>query len=280
MSKKDKPQGTFQAPPPGAPHQVSQPLSSTDRSAMLAKAQQHERELKPLTATGPGLGANSAPIVHPAASTTSGSVAEAPPPVAEGQGGQAAGAEEGETLAAVAEVFNGPAGTQTASTPPDPRFVIPDHGAGRVRPAESDTDSPSRGIPTPTLDPGKQVTGGWGDSGGEYFALDGAELAQVTQTLFRDLQRQMSADLRFGISTVYPQVRVRVQVLVDGIDPSVPVSEQKFDLGATRILELEGLVQDDQDSPADALRDQAGLTKPRKQRLNGVSFDVPVTAGA
>ncbi len=150
----------------------------------------------------------------------------------------------------------------------------------KAHPAASNTDSPSRGVPRPIADPNKQITGGWGQGGGtQYYALDGTEVQKVVVDLMANLRAQMAMDLRFGIAAVYPQIRIRVQILVDGSGPDAPINEGKFDLGQHRILTLEALAQDDQDTPADALRDDAGIQKPMKQIVQAgaarILVDVP-----
>lgn len=305
------PAGNFSPAPPGAPHETSQPLAPAAVHEQLALAAQNERTLAPLdfgpkVAPPPIKGVSLAPsqavpdpevtevskggqkaqekaggpaqdVTHPG--TPSPGLAEAPqipgppslaeaPPQAAAQP-TAAGEGGAEVHGSLEAEFNGP----KAEVP------VPDSGAPR-RPAESNTDSPSRGQPKFQADPGKQVTGGWGaDGGGQYFALDGLELAQVADQLFFQLKQQIKGDLRFGLACVYPQVRLRLLLQVDGVDPGAAVNEQKFDLGATRVLDLVERMQDDDATPADALRDQAGLLKPRKQLVQAgatrIMVDIP-----
>lgn len=279
------PAGNFSPAPPGAPHETSQPLAPAAVHEQLALATQNERTLAPLdfgpkvppppikgvslapSRAVPDPGAPSPGLAEAPQIPSPPSLAEAPPqaaaqPTAAGEGGA-------EVHGSLEAEFNGPKS----------EVPVPDPGAPR-RPAESNTDSPSRGQPKFQADPGKQVTGGWGaDGGGQYFALDGLELAQVADQLFFQLKQQIKGDLRFGLACVYPQVRLRLLLQVDGVDPGATVNEQKFDLGATRVLDLVELMQDDDATPADALRDQAGLLKPRKQLVQAgatrIMVDIP-----
>lgn len=83
-------------------------------------------------------------------------------------------------------------------------------------PAGSNTDSPSRGIPQPIDDPGKKITGGFGDAGdAQYFPLDGTELREVAYGLMDALHSRLADDLRFSMAITYPRVAVRLELHVD-----------------------------------------------------------------
>lgn len=158
-----------------------------------------------------------------------------------------------------------PPDLQIPDLPPfDPTAAIPDPNPPVHQPAASETDSPSRGIPKPTV-LGKEITGGWGQESAQYFALDGAEIQTLAASLFQELTDRMAANLRFGMACCYPQVRVRVVVQVDGSSEATPIHDARFDLPAARLLTLTATVQDNPETPADALRNQHGLPKPRKQ---------------
>jgi hypothetical protein len=153
-------------------------------------------------------------------------------------------------------------------TPPDGTAPLGQltEQVGPKQPAASNTDSPSRGVPKPILDPGKQITGGWGHGAvgpAQYFALDGSELRTLIQTLWRDIEDRMSKDLRFMMAICYPRVMARVTVEVCGATPDAAINDVAFTL-ESRILDLMAMAVDDHETPADALRDQAGLTKPFK----------------
>lgn len=83
--------------------------------------------------------------------------------------------------------------------------------------AGSNTDSPSRGVPHPSGDPGKDVTGGWGHAGeAQYYPLDGSELRVVVDSLLEKLKARILDDLRFTIAITYPRVRARVDITIEG----------------------------------------------------------------
>lgn len=286
MSKPKLPAGgNFSPAPPSAPHETSQPLDPAVLRQQAAKATMNERPLKPLVyeksvgvslqpsqaqattlneVTMAELAKGEAEALDQILGTgkpATGPLTEDLPPTGEAGGLEAGGAEVHESLEAE---FNGPG-------------QVPGNEGPR-RPAESDSDSPSRGVPRFQADPNKTITGGWGAGGGgnEYFALDGNELQALIHSLMADLSKTMSADLRFSLAVVYPQVRVRVHVQVDGIDPSVPLNEQKFELEKTRLVDLTALAMDDESTPADALRDLAGVDKPRKQLVQAGATQIMV----
>jgi len=81
------------------------------------------------------------------------------------------------------------------------------------QPAASNTDTPSRGQPAPIVDPGKRITGGFGDAvDAQYFPLDGSELLTLVKALMISLMDQLDHDLRFTLATCYPRVAARVNV--------------------------------------------------------------------
>lgn len=84
------------------------------------------------------------------------------------------------------------------------------------RPAASDTDSPARGLPTAIPDPGKQITGGFGDLGeAQYFPLDGLEAGRVASKLLQAILDRIPDDLRFSLAATYPRVRIRAMLEVE-----------------------------------------------------------------
>lgn len=95
----------------------------------------------------------------------------------------------------------------------------PDAAASEpYRPAASDTDSPSRGVPVAAaaLPKSKQITGGFGDVGeAQYYPLDGLELGKVVDDLLQQLRTRIKDDLRFSIAATYPRVNARVEILVE-----------------------------------------------------------------
>ncbi len=117
------------------------------------------------------------------------------------------------------------------------------HGADEpYRPAASDSDSPSRGIPSPVTDQGKRITGGFGDVGeAQYFPLDGAELRLVAEGLLDQLRARLQDDLRFSIAITYPRVAIRLELIVDAfgqdkeqVIPAVAVPHTKTPLEVAR----------------------------------------------
>lgn len=245
------PGGTFTAPPPDAPMQVAEPLAPSTLAEQLAKARANERELTP--------------FVPPAASTpavpTAG--ADAPQPSASGA----------------------PADGSAPAVPPrqvqTPREVV----AAPVfkRPAESDTDSPTRGIPKPIQDPGKVITGGFGSlESAQYFALDGSELRELVLSLMDSIADRIRNDLRFAPAITYPRVTARVQVQIEGYaeDHGFVVEKVKADertpleVAKTKADEVVFVVVEQRrefdaegnpENPPDRVRDELGLPKPRKQ---------------
>jgi hypothetical protein len=160
------------------------------------------------------------------------------------------------------------------------------HRQRSAQPAASNTDSPARGIPSPVADPGKRITGGFGDAiDQQYFPLDGSELRALVIGILEYLKDQMLNDLRFSVALCYPRVTARVVIHIEGY-----AHEMNFDLtkaaehtkttveiaelvGAQpTAFELEGVVAEmtpDGESvmPPNATREALGLTVPRKQRV-------------
>jgi len=160
------------------------------------------------------------------------------------------------------------------------------------QPAASDTDSPARGIPTGIVDPGKQITGGFGDAGdAQYFPLDGSEVRELTRGLMSVIDSQLEHDLRFSMAVCYPRVSVRVIVEVsayaaggDGgqYDPSFAITRvaahDKTPLAIARERADEVvfvLVADRTEmtpagesiAPPNLIRQELGLVVPRKQAI-------------
>ncbi len=276
--------GNF-SPAPAALHETSQPLGSDIIASQLAKAQANEKSLKeiayeispppnhaagrasspPVPPTGPVASSPDAAGVGPVA----GDPGPGPEPVPAGATGDDTNATGPQAPELVSEL--GQLAEEFAQGP------LPPAPSEFRRPAESDTDSPSRGIPRP-LPADKQITGGWGadGGGGSYYALDGSEIQNVALALMAQLKTAMAQDLRLGIAITYPQVRIRVQLLIDGSSPDAQVNDAKFELGASRLVTLEAIEQDDDDTPADALRDVAGLPKPAKQLIRAGAAHIMV----
>jgi hypothetical protein len=126
--------------------------------------------------------------------------------------------------------------------PPDP-----------YQPAASSTDSPARGIPRPSYDPGKMITGGFGEPAeGQYFPLTGEEIKVAVFDLFDQLVSRIQHDLYFGIAMTYPQARVTVMVTLHAGE------EPQTTLTAT---------YDEAVLPPDGLRDKLQIAKPFKHTV-------------
>lgn len=167
--------------------------------------------------------------------------------------------------------------------------------------AASNTDSPSRGIPTPIPDEGKKITGGFGvlGDGGEaqYYPLDGTELRAVVLTLMDDLARRIEDDLRFSIACTYPRAHVRVMIEVDAygqektmeipkvmpphVGTPLEVAKRYGDqIVFVVIAERQEMTPDGQSvTPPNRMRQEAGLTIPHKQAIDTPSgrqfVDIP-----
>lgn len=154
------------------------------------------------------------------------------------------------------------------------------------QPAASDTDSPSRGMPRASTDPGKTVTGGFGVAGPpQYFPLDGAELREAVLGLFGELEHRLKNDLRFHPAITYPRVAIKVTVLVTGYtgdtDFAIEKTKEHADLSEKDAetlalppvkIEVEETLREfgtdgAAENPPDRIRESLGLSKPRKQTV-------------
>jgi hypothetical protein len=152
------------------------------------------------------------------------------------------------------------------------------------QPAASDSDSPSRGIPRPITDPGKVITGGFGNIGeAQYYAITGLELASLVRGLMDKLNARMENDLRFCIGLTYPKIAVRLWLEVEsyaqneGINieyvkvpekqTPVEIAKQHGDKVVFVLVEKKQEF-DESGEPVDApdrMREEMGLQVPRKQ---------------
>lgn len=299
-------------PPPGAPVEKTQPLTAEALQAQLAAASRNEKTLAPLnfakTAQIPPVSAmkkDDLPVAAPArpdpsataafhveqgadglvSAPETGVAASTAPSVAEAEGIGATTAPSapvelvGDAAnSALSEAFQrlqAARKAETATAAPDEPY----------RPAASDTDSPSRGVPRPVLDPGKQPTGGFGAVGeAQYFPMDGSELKLVVEGLLGTIAHRIQNDLRFSPAICYPRVRVRAEVIVESyaVDPwIVPVVAKEHDRTPVDVAREYGhevvfvLVEQRQEftkdgeieSPANAIRMEIGVTPPRKQMV-------------
>jgi len=167
------------------------------------------------------------------------------------------------------------------ATPTEPALppILPHQRAG------SNSDSPSRGVPAPIPDPGKKITGGFGDVGeAQYFALDGIETRRVVESLLAELQKRIVDDLRFSIAATYPRVNIRVAIEVScfGNDSSFQIvkhfTKEKTPIDVARrhadeccfVIQAEHVeMTEDGESvtPPDKARVALGMAVPRKQAV-------------
>jgi hypothetical protein len=270
--------GSFEPPPPNAPHETSQPLKPEALAAMAAKAAKaaaNEQDLTPLEV----MLKKAAASVAGAQSVNPHGVVTAPPHAAPGApSGSASLVHAG--LADQAGPPSpdpsldkaGPSGEGVSSPPLSPHALpalppdaTPEEIADPVVNAR-----PARGQPKPIGDPGKVITGGWGPDLGasapQYYALDGSEIKALAISLMEDLKKEMDRDLRFHLAMTYPQAFVRVTVEVAGATEGAAINDVAFTL-ASRIVRLAVSAADTQETPADLLRDQTGLPKPFKHQV-------------
>lgn len=269
------------APPPDAPTEASQPLQPDagaihefDRATQQPTgriltpqilAAQHERELAPLRAPGPATDVTG-PTNH---------------------------------------VVQAPGTVIAASQPPHQRPT------DRTRPAASaDEDpvnaGPSRGIPGTAYSAHRnpklgalELGGGFGIGDGEYFALDGREVAETIRQLMDELAPQLDSDLRLGIAASYPRYSVKLVVTVEAEagDQSFAITKiaaakgeipeeiaERFCDKVTFVIKRQRREFDEQgeiETPPDALREQLGLPVPGRRvvttgKLGPLMADVPL----
>lgn len=286
-------------PPEHAPREVTQPLTDTAIAQQLERAAANEQALKPLEfqpshAHAAHTGAPTRPpVTTPGVSAVDALQAgvrrirqvfrdrQATPP-AEGSGivltdaEQVMAAQTGPEAPTISEISAGAV---------DP----PKDGLSPVLPhmkAASDTDSPSRGVPRAVDDPGKRITGGFGDPAeAQYFPLDGSELRELVYSLMDQIHARLQDDLRFTLAVTYPRVSARVEVIIEGwpVDqgftiPAVmpPHDKTPVEIARERADEIVFVVraarvemtQDGESvTPPNAVRQELGLTVPRKQAI-------------
>lgn len=234
-------------PPPGAPRQVSQPLDPNEQQRQIDLARKNERELAPLNF-------EQQPKVTPI-------------PIVKAPRG-----EQAQTLV----------GSAPPSTDPD-FFDQPERS---YQPAASASESPSRGMPREVADPGKQITGGFGDVGElQYFPLDGTELAALIANLMAEAAEQIRDDLRFSMAITYPRVTATVEIKVQGYAEDQGFSIRKVMVPHERTpLEVAQRLSDEvvfvvsaqrremtaegeSVTPPNKMRQELGLAIPRKQSV-------------
>lgn len=251
--------------PADAPREVSQPLQADYIADSLAKARVNEKELAPLT-YGRG------PIDNEIAALEAKLAA-----LKLGNNG-------------VPDVVHEPKPVAAAAGYPQPSKYV-DAEPKTQFPAASNTDSPTRGlpgtapVPAARSKPPIQVIGGFGEAEAEYHPLDGRELMRLVDALASDLVKRCENDLRFTVAITYPRMTCKLLLIVEGeADDAgfeiqkVMVPHEKTPLevaqqyadSVTFVVRAQRREFDDagnSESPADAIRDELGIEKPRKRRI-------------
>lgn len=305
-------------PPPDAPREWAQPEDAHALAARVAEAQRNEQQLKPLNFPPPApKAATPAPAPKMVIATTSRlrtpGVAKPPVTVATETVPRPAPAivltdapeiprtttpAPAETSPAVPRPERPAVDPQTAAHLSSPLAEaarkLHDQRALTHQPAASNTDSPSRGMPASIHDPGKQITGGFGDAGdAQYFPLDGSELRELVRGLMSVIDEQLTNDLRFSMAITYPRVSAKVIIEVEAYaaggdggqyDPGfviqraiVPhdktplhVARERADQVCFVVIanRVEMSATGESISPPNQLRQELGLAVPRKQAVS------------
>ena len=286
--------GAFAPPPDHAPREVSQPLSADAVAEMQAKAAQNEQPLPPFAPKAAGrqpvpVTPAEAKILSPRRPVVDAVAVETVTPEAQAMADAVTATSSRHVLSSDAladePVLSAEPAVEPALSADAPLAPILPHMK-----AASNTDSPSRGIPPAILDPGKRITGGFGEpSEGQYFPLDGAELRAVVEHLLAELHTRIQDDLRFSIALTYPRVRVHVDIVVEAYATdggftvskhAAPHERTPLDVAAQHGEEVAFIVRarrqefDEENQPADApnaMREEAGLVIPRKQRIESAA---------
>ena len=158
-------------------------------------------------------------------------------------------------------------------------------------PAASNSDSPSRGIPGTAPVPASRKRaplkneGGFGIGGGpEYFPIDGSEAREMALQLMDQLAERLKNDLRFTLATCYPRLAIKLQLIVDAVTSGGEAGFEieyvaAHDKTALDVAKAHGdavvFVLREQrrefneagevETPPDAMRDELGLNKPKRQ---------------
>ncbi len=201
--------------PAGAPHEVSQPLAG-DARVIPTHLRGMEKELAPLTY----------PESTAVAAAASAGVVSATPPLGRPPVPIAQPVVHDPLPGVVADAVRGTAVLGPRTTAPIDNMADPPEPH---QPAASNSESPSRGTPTPARDPSLQPTGGFGPVPGlEYIPLDGSEVRQLVLGLMDQIAKQMETDLRFVRALTYPRLDCRVTVDVGTFPPESAVRITKI----------------------------------------------------
>jgi hypothetical protein len=334
--------GTFGAPPPGAPQEVTVPGSERPTREQIQQARANEQELAPYApkhlsdeAMAAMLGKTVAEIQAQKAAIAEGRHPQAnlrQPQLVDPQGkpvtsgvkppdvprrprgrprhdGQPPIQRKQPTEAAEPVIESAPdseadaplAAIDSDSVAGDADLggdaAIPESGAGQrqapvpatapYHPAASDTDSPSRGLPKAVADPGKKITGGFGDLGeAQYFPLTGLEAGVKAEDLLDKMHAQIKNDLRFSIAATYPRMSMELTLTVTayGMEQThqirkvmVPYTRTPLEVAQENADEVVFvIVKDHQEfskageslNPPDKTRMELGMEVPRKRAVS------------
>lgn len=256
--------GQFAELPPDAPRETAQELSPALIAEQLAKAQANERTLAPFN-----------PQATPQQS----------PNAAQQALDEARQMREGSASSDLNAAARALADARRANR------------EDNVQPAASNSDSPSRGVPRPILDPGKTITGGFGPvNEAQYFPLTGEELAELVRSMLDTMNQRIANDLRFSMAITYPRVEVDLQltfrgwvqdkseeVVVKKVWDKTPleVAQECADQAVfvVKVSKAEFDADGQAVDPPDRMRDELGLPKPQKQTVQAggsrMLVDVP-----
>lgn len=279
MADRSEFSGSFSAPPAGAPVESTQPLREDVMQAQIAKARANERELPPFNPQKTGPVEVDVPRGTKTAEDVLAETFQTPTisiPMSK-EDGQSLARMDGQPALKTGGEYHAPEPTRNP------------------QPAASDSDSPSRGIPRPIADIGKQITGGFGDPGeAQYFALQGDELLKMGLKLMDELEAEMVNDLRFHLAITYPRVTIRLKLEVEGwakdagferikqvVHDKTPIAVAESMGAAPTAFELTAQRREFDDdgnaeNPPDRLRDELGLEKPRKQTVQAGAHKILV----
>ncbi len=208
-------------PPPDAPQERTQPLSSELLASQLAQARANERELAPF---------NPQPLPRIAPSTPA-----VPTIATQAMIDDFFGSDVPTVLPAVVEALPLPIEIHPEVDQVEDYLPALSEEDLKRMPAASNSDTPAKGLlpnlTPPTGDKWEGIDrGGFSDPGeSQYFPLQGNEIDAVIDDLFEQISKQNKNDLRFRVALTYPRARVRVTVEVEGVveDNNAGVQIQK-----------------------------------------------------
>jgi hypothetical protein len=288
MSQDKTPTGTFAAPPAHAPHEVAEGAGQFDEATIRARraaADQRAAEIAAESAGGAARTNYARPDGQSPVLPDRLRVPDRPAVDLTVSHGDVSAAAQGTYEAAVQEMAR-PDETLAGDMAVGP--ASPATPAPRHMPAASDTDTPSRGQPKAIADPGKQITGGFGDLGlAQYYPLDGSEARILICDMLDKLKIQLQNDLRFGMAVTYARLQAMITIDMRAWAQEPVVIEKVLQpvgaaAGATPVdvAESAGFVEqsivltettvemtDEGESvlPPNAIREGLGMAVPRKQ---------------